>query len=123
MDLVVTAPETAERVRHFGHASEAAHHRIEQLAQRHPRRFCQMRVYRRRGDALVAEKHLHDAGVHTAAAYGTEAVLGRAIKSVRRDEVVVTTKAPFSFSNPHSTPEGIVASLDKSLRQLDTSYV
>jgi aryl-alcohol dehydrogenase-like predicted oxidoreductase len=59
----------------------------------------------------------------TAAAYGTEAVLGRAIKSVRRDEVVITTKAPFSFSNPHSTPEGIVASLDESLRQLDTSYV
>src|SRR6516162_4063112 len=58
-----------------------------------------------------------------AAAYGTEAVLGRAIKSVRRDEVVITTKAPFSFSNPHSTPEGIVASLDNSLRQLDTSYV
>ena len=50
-------------------------------------------------------------------------MLGRAIKSVRRDEVVITTKAPFSFSNPLSTPEGIVASLDKSLRQLDTSYV
>src|SRR6201998_1845011 len=29
-------------VRHFGHASEAAHHLVEQLAQRHPRRFGQM---------------------------------------------------------------------------------
>jgi aryl-alcohol dehydrogenase-like predicted oxidoreductase len=42
---------------------------------------------------------------------------------VRREEVVICTKAPFSFSNPHSTPEGIVSSLDKSLRQLDTDYI
>jgi aryl-alcohol dehydrogenase-like predicted oxidoreductase len=77
-------------------------------------------------DAIAIIRQAVDLGVNlfdTAAAYGTEAVLGRAIKSVRRDEVVITTKAPFSFSNPHSTPEGIVASLDKSLRQLDTSYI
>ena len=77
-------------------------------------------------DAIAIIRQAVDLGVNlfdTAAAYGTEAVLGRAIKSVRRDEVVITTKAPFSFSNPHSTPEGIIASLDKSLRQLDTSYV
>ena len=59
----------------------------------------------------------------TAAAYGTEPVLGKAIKSVRREEVVIATKAPFSFSNPHSTPEGIVTSLDNSLRRLDTDYI
>ena len=64
MSLLVAAPETAESVRHFGHASEAAHHLVEQLAQGRPRRFRQVRVYRRRGDALVAEEHLHDAGVH-----------------------------------------------------------
>src|SRR6188472_3123817 len=52
----IAAPETAENVRHFGHASEAAHHLVEQLAQRHPRRFRQMRVNRRRGDVLVAER-------------------------------------------------------------------
>src|SRR5204863_2134703 len=52
-----------------------------------------------------------------------EAVLGKAIKEAPRDEVVIATKAPFSFSNPHSTPEGIVASLDNSLRQLDTDYI
>jgi aryl-alcohol dehydrogenase-like predicted oxidoreductase len=59
----------------------------------------------------------------TAAAYGTEAVLGNAIKSVRREDVVICTKAPFSFSNPNSTPDGIVASLDNSLRHLDTDYI
>jgi len=77
-------------------------------------------------DAIAIIRKAVDLGVNlfnTAAAYGTEAVLGRAIKSVRREEVVITTKAPFSFSSPHSTPEGIVASLDKSLRQLDRSYV
>jgi aryl-alcohol dehydrogenase-like predicted oxidoreductase len=77
-------------------------------------------------DAIAIIRQAVDLGVNlfdTAAAYGTEAVLGRAIKSARREEVVITTKAPFSFSNPHSTPERIIASLDKSLRQLDTSYV
>jgi aryl-alcohol dehydrogenase-like predicted oxidoreductase len=59
----------------------------------------------------------------TAAAYGTEALLGKAIKAVRRQEVVIATKAPFSFSNRNSTPQGIVASLDNSLRQLDTNYI
>ena len=56
--------ETAESVRHLGHASEAAHHLVEQLAQGRPRRFRQVRVYRRRGDILVAEKRLDDAGGH-----------------------------------------------------------
>ena len=59
----------------------------------------------------------------TAAAYGTEEVLGKAIKSMPRENVVICTKAPFSFSNPHSTPPGIVSSLDNSLRQLDTDYI
>jgi aryl-alcohol dehydrogenase-like predicted oxidoreductase len=59
----------------------------------------------------------------TAAAYGTEAVLGKAIKSVPRDQVMVCTKAPFSWSSGRADPQGIVASLDNSLRQLDTDYV
>src|SRR6516164_8878569 len=59
----------------------------------------------------------------TAASYRTEGLLGRAIKTVPREDVVIATKAPFSFSNPHSTPEGIVASLDKSLSRLDTDYI
>ena len=77
-------------------------------------------------DAIAIIRQAIELGVNlfdTAAAYGTEQVLGKAIKSVRREDVVICTKAPFSFSNPHSTPEGIVASLDKSLRQLDTDYI
>jgi aryl-alcohol dehydrogenase-like predicted oxidoreductase len=59
----------------------------------------------------------------TAAAYGTEAVLGKAIKSMPRDQIVVCTKAPFSWSSGQADPQGIVASLDNSLRQLDTDYI
>jgi len=59
----------------------------------------------------------------TAAAYGTESVLGRAIKAVPRDRVVLCTKAPFRWSTGRATPEGIVASLDNSLKQLDTDYI
>ena len=59
----------------------------------------------------------------TAAAYGTEAVLGKAIKSVPRDKVVICTKAPFSWSSGRADPAGIVAALDNSLRQLDADYI
>jgi len=59
----------------------------------------------------------------TAASYGTESVLGKAIKSVSRDRVVVCTKAPFRWSTGRATPEGIVGALDNSLRQLDTDYI
>ena len=50
-------------------------------------------------------------------------MLGKAIKSVPRDNVVICTKAPFSWSSGRADPQGIVASLDQSLRQLDTDYV
>src|SRR6202045_1418555 len=56
MSRQIAAPETAESVRHLGHASEAAHHLVEQLAQGRPGRFRQVRVYRRGGDILVAER-------------------------------------------------------------------
>jgi len=77
-------------------------------------------------DAIAIIHQALDLGVNffdTAAAYGTETVLGKAIKAVRREDVVIATKAPFSFSNNRSAPEEIVASLDKSLRQLDTDYI
>ena len=59
----------------------------------------------------------------TAASYGTESVLGKAIKPVPRDSVVLCTKAPFSWSSGRADPAGIVAALDNSLRQLDTDYI
>jgi aryl-alcohol dehydrogenase-like predicted oxidoreductase len=76
--------------------------------------------------AIAIVRQAIDLGVNlfdTAAAYGTEAVLGKAIKGVPRDEIVVCTKAPFSFSRPSTSPAGIVASLDNSLRDLGLGYI
>lgn len=59
----------------------------------------------------------------TAAAYSTEPVLGKALKSVRRDEVVICTKAPFGISNSQSDPQRAIDALDRSLRELQTEYI
>lgn len=67
-----------------------------------------------------------DLGVNlfdTAAAYGTEPVLGQALRGVPREQVVICTKAPFGISAPDSSPEKAVASLDRSLRELGTDYI
>jgi aryl-alcohol dehydrogenase-like predicted oxidoreductase len=67
-----------------------------------------------------------DLGVNlfdTAAAYGTEPVLGKALRTVPRDRVVICTKAPFGVSNPNSTAESAVRSLDRSLKELGTDYI
>jgi aryl-alcohol dehydrogenase-like predicted oxidoreductase len=67
-----------------------------------------------------------DLGVNlfdTAAAYGTEPVLGKALRGVPRDEVVICTKAPFGISATGSSPERAVASLDRSLKELGTDYI
>src|SRR5207302_8196946 len=67
-----------------------------------------------------------DLGVNlfdTAAAYGTEPILGRALRTVPREEVVICTKAPFGISNPNSTAESAVSSLDRSLKALGTDYI
>ncbi len=77
-------------------------------------------------DAIGIIREAVDLGVNlfdTAAAYGTEAVLGNALSSVPRDRVVICTKAPFGISNPNSTPENAVASLDRSLKELGTDYI
>ncbi|MBI3513067.1 MAG: aldo/keto reductase [Proteobacteria bacterium] len=57
----------------------------------------------------------------TAAAYGTEAVVGRAIKSVARDQVVICTKAHMPGGD--GAAKAVVDSLDKSLRELGTDHI
>ena len=77
-------------------------------------------------DAIAIIHAALDLGVNlfdTAAAYGTEPVLGKALKSVPRDQVVICTKAPFGISNAQATPERAVDSLDRSLRELGTDYI
>jgi aryl-alcohol dehydrogenase-like predicted oxidoreductase len=77
-------------------------------------------------DAIGIIRAALDLGVNlfdTAAAYGTEPVLGKALRGVPRDQVVVCTKAPFGISTPEASPERAVASLDRSLQELGTDYI
>src|SRR5205085_1434227 len=77
-------------------------------------------------DAIAIIRAALDLGVNlfdTAAAYGTEPVLGKALAGTPRDKVVICTKAPFGISNPDSRPERAVASLDRSLKELGTDYI
>ncbi|HYU12958.1 MAG TPA: aldo/keto reductase, partial [Stellaceae bacterium] len=77
-------------------------------------------------DAIAIIHGAVDLGVNlfdTAAAYGTEPVLRKALHGVPRDQVVICTKAPFGVSNPDSRPERAVASLDRSLQELGTDYI
>src|SRR5258707_136042 len=77
-------------------------------------------------DAIAIIREAVDLGVNlfdTAAAYGTEPVLGKALAGIPRDKVVICTKAPFGISNPDSRPERAVASLDRSLQELGTDYI
>jgi aryl-alcohol dehydrogenase-like predicted oxidoreductase len=61
--------------------------------------------------------------IDTAPPYGTEGVVGRALKSIPRDKVVVATKSSVRRTNEWWSPERMVESLDNSLRLLGTDYV
>src|SRR4029079_18193914 len=47
--------------------------------------------------------------IDTAPSYGTEGVVGKALKTLPRDSVVIATKAPIYRANTWATPERIVA--------------
>ena len=67
-----------------------------------------------------------DLGVNyldTAAVYGTEGIVGEAIKIVPRDEIFVATKASIRKGMELIPVEDVLASLDNSLRVLDSDYV
>ena len=81
---------------------------------------------RSEAEAVALVRQAHDLGVNlfdTAAAYGTESVVGRAIKSVPRESVVIATKALVLPGESRSAADRAVQSLDDSLRQLGTDYI
>src|SRR5439155_25464890 len=61
--------------------------------------------------------------IDTAPSYGTEGVVGRALKSIPRQSVVIATKASVHRNGEWWPPERVVASLDNSLRLMGTDYV
>ena len=60
--------------------------------------------------------------IDTAPSYGTEGVVGKALKTIPRDQVVVATKAQINRKG-FATPAEVVASLDNSLRDMGTDYI
>jgi aryl-alcohol dehydrogenase-like predicted oxidoreductase len=63
--------------------------------------------------------------IDTAMVYGTEGIVGKAIKGRPRSSVVISTKSHYSgFDGSNPLPAAaIVANLEASLRALDTDYV
>jgi len=61
--------------------------------------------------------------IDTAPPYGTEGVVGRALKSIPRQSVAVATKAFIHRNDEWSTPDRVIASLDNSLRLMGTDYI
>lgn len=77
-------------------------------------------------DAVKLVRLAIDSGItliDTAAQYGTEPMVGEAIRDVPRDSVVVTTKCLLAEKGVPITAEGLAASLDASLKALGTDYV
>src|SRR5437868_14792564 len=70
-------------------------------------------------DAIAIIRAARDLGVNlfdTAAAYGTEPVLGKALAGIPRDKVAIRTQAPVGVSTPGSPPERAGASLHRSVK-------
>ncbi len=77
-------------------------------------------------DAIDLVHQALDLGVNlfdTASVYGTEEVLGKALKAAPRDQVVIATKAWIPRREGRSAADRAVESLDNSLRRLDTDYI
>jgi len=61
--------------------------------------------------------------IDTAPPYGTEGVVGRALTSLKRDQVVIATKSSVRRNGRRFTPEQVVASIDNSLRVMGTEHI
>jgi L-galactose dehydrogenase len=61
--------------------------------------------------------------IDTAPSYGTEGVIGKALQSIPRDQVVIATKVQIHRNDEWATPARVVESLDNSLRVLGTDTI
>jgi aryl-alcohol dehydrogenase-like predicted oxidoreductase len=77
-------------------------------------------------EAVALIRQALDMGVNlldTAAAYGTEEIVGEAVREVRREDGVLATKAWIPRGEGRHMAERAVAGLEASLRRLGTDYV
>ncbi len=61
--------------------------------------------------------------IDTATSYGTEGVVGKALKSLPRDKVVIATKTPIARDGKNASAADVIANLDNSLRLMGTDHV
>ena len=61
--------------------------------------------------------------IDTAPPYGTEGAVGKALRAIPRDKVVVATKSTVRRNGEWWPPARVVESLDNSLRLMGTEYV
>jgi L-galactose dehydrogenase len=76
--------------------------------------------------AVALIRHALDRGVSfldTAEAYGTEAIVGKAIRTLPRDKVIISTKKTLPPPNLSNLNQEVSRGLEESLRQLGTDYV
>ena len=67
-----------------------------------------------------------DLGVNffdTANVYGTERILGEAIKTVSRDKIVISTKHQVSTKDKKYSSIDIISGIENSLKELKTDYI
>ena len=67
-----------------------------------------------------------DLGVNffdTANVYGTERILGEAIKNVSRDKIVISTKHQVSNKDKKYSSIDIISGIENSLKELKTDYI
>ena len=77
-------------------------------------------------ESIAIVRQAIDLGVNlldTAEAYGTEKIVGAAIKHVPRDSVIVSTKSRIRRNGDLRNGAEVVDALEESLRLLDTDYV
>ena len=61
--------------------------------------------------------------IDTAETYNTEEIVGKAMKGLRREDVVLSTKAPMYRDNKLITADDLVQAAENSLRKLNTDYL
>jgi aryl-alcohol dehydrogenase-like predicted oxidoreductase len=81
------------------------------------------RTNKTEADSIAIVRQALDAGVNfidTAEAYSTEEIVGKAIKGLRRDSIVISTKKRVGDK---LTPNEVITGLENSLKRLGTDYV
>ena len=77
-------------------------------------------------EAIAIVRNAVDLGVNildTAANYKTEELVGKAIKPLDRESLIIATKSSFQKDGAFFTADQVIASLENSLRELDTDYI